>query len=1820
MPTPFSLEAINLLSKRLITDKMPDWLKTEASHVHAQMRDAQSKLANGFDKACATQPDIARQLMEEYGNHRKWQAELDQLLKQLPDLRQFAISQLKQGLKLGFGLELDVEKTYLFNACRAEAYQSLSSGDPIETTSRSFRNATQSLLHSAMQNFEAAQALAGGLDTASLDSIILDSDEFLGVVPTGNTLEIDPAAFATLSRTLDIGGQYLAQVEAICQAGSPTALAMAEVQASTLRLELHRALLGNMIEKPLYEALLKLVEHGHAEYQGNRLGATFLQLFGSTVTGALVVGIENGPGLPHRYPPFHLPFQRWLVTYLPGAQIPLKWHSSQDELQGYLREQLWSMTREQLTNSVPARESTAFFTKLLDCLQPVDWSKSKVGAPAVRARDPDAKVVATQLGFGQSLCAALVAQKQQRLKDDAMFHAVPTAREDQITAEKHMAYYTGLAFDALFVGSFIFPALGPLMLGLTAVQLGHEVYEGLESWSQGDRQQALEYLIDVVEAVAQMAALGAVDISTGKPALEQIQVETPSFIEELEPVQRPDGEIRLWTRDLQPFAHDTVLPAGLKADEFGLYHHAGKTWLALEDRVLSVTPSLTPHEYALEHPFNSRSYQPRLRHNGNGAWLEAHERPHAWPLGKLLRRASHLTTAFSDATLGQILEVSGTDEPALRLAICNNLRLPALLEDTLARFSLDHELRSADGDADTRRREFELRYGQWQAAPSALGQTLRGRYPQLPGAIVEELLRNARAHELQALGEGKVERRLAEEIRIYQQQVRLARAYEGLYLDTTRNWDADRLILHSLQQLPGWPSNLSIALELHAQWPADSTRIGAPGGDPNVTILSTDKGYIVLDSRLPNAAVMMHGSLYSALGGLGVVDAEALNRLLRKQPSLPRQALRKLLRMQPVRPDYRSPMRLADGRLGYPLGGMSGPGNHIRRPTLLRMINQTGLPRHTPYTAAQILSDLEGRGLTPSEIHDRLLDISRERNALNTYLEAWRDSVITPGQNAQEIHTLSDHLVQSWYDHALQLANTDTHALRLEDVALDTFPRELPAFFVESFSHLQLIAPAHSTWMPTTLHLNRVLGQFSALRSLEISHPTVEAGAHSDVRCNVESITHLFPALESLSLINQNLVLTSADFDCLRSLPRLRRLILDGNQILRYLRVDIGGLTLDHLSLERMSLHAWPQSLSSAALERIGALSLRHNRIRTLPSFLYDNEPQAPSHTAIFLQANPLIEDQLLRIQLSQEGTPQRIHFDRSDALNALLRRYTERREALREALDNWVNASSSTAPLSQVTITLRHRIGTTLTAFWRGQELGSRAPLRLNNIALEHFPQQLPLFFYEHVRALSLVRISSTTAQLDELLGRFTAVESLNLIEHTQPNQELPSALLRLPRLAFLSLRDMHLEINNNLLAIFAQLTHLNSLELSGNRLGDITHVPEALSRLRRLDLNNMNIRLWPNWVDALLPLDLLDLIENQLTELPEHILSNPRADVQVTSISLFDNPLSEETISRVRTSSASQRTFTFAINPPDGAPLGGHLHNPAPIDIEDLPRLERWQLGTPAQNEALLDAWQQLQGDENASNLLALVGRLQQSAPYRNGVTRAAFCERVRIVLIRALVDREERGLFNQIAAEGLLQDDGTQTCHDGVLLVFQNLELLIKNRHLLTENADAEQTLYQELRRLYRLNRLDEMARDRAGGRDEAEVRLAYRRGANKPLQLGVPDDDMLFEAFAEVSHDELTQAMDQLLMDERGHDFLEHAANSQEWHQYLRVAYAEQFNAIEQQYQDNVIALPDQHPEASIEDLTAEYEALLHDKTEQEKQLVRELTALANPDSL
>ncbi|WP_223623524.1 NEL domain-containing protein [Pseudomonas monteilii] len=697
-------------------------------------------------------------------------------------------------------------------------------------------------------------------------------------------------------------------------------------------------------------------------------------------------------------------------------------------------------------------------------------------------------------------------------------------------------------------------------------------------------------------------------------------------------------------------------------------------------------------------------------------------------------------------------------------------------------------------------------------------------------------------------------------------------------------------------------------------------------------------------------------------------------------------------------------------------------------------------------------------------------------------------------------------------------------------------------------------------------------------------------------------------------LTNQNLPFSENELNLLAGLRQLRYLDLSGNRLAPNNSPSFHELSLDFLGLDHMQLAQWPIGIGSDALGRIARLSMRNNNLRSLPSFLLNEADALPNPTVIALEGNPVNETHLQRLLLNERAETAGITVDVPAELTGRLARIRDERQQMRDAIEGWAQASSSSNPLTQAALADRQRIQAAISQFWEQQEQGQRyLRLQLEDVAVDQFPRRLPAFFDERVQALVLTRTIGTASQLEDLLSRFPNVTRLTIDAHQAATSSLASALARLPQLNYLEFRNMGLAVDQAMLEVFAGLEHLTSLDLSGNHVGTISQVPARLSsNLQSLALTNMNLQAWPSWCDSLLPLELLDLSNNRITQLPEHILSNLNNPMPISSISLFDNPLPLETIMRVRAFSDSQHSFSFALDIPDNLLLvnsssEGSLDHPHfPLMSDDTPRLEDWMLGNEAQNEALRDCWEMLEG----SDLLRLAGRLRNAAPYMDPTSQASFCERVRMVLVVAASNEAERPLMESIAAAALPHPEtGSQTCHDGALQEFNNIELYLMGQRLMIEAGDTLQTLRRRLLQLFRVEQLELLAQQRSGSGDRVSVRLAYRRELARELDLPLADS-MRFRSAANLAPDELSQVLEKVRKSELGDPLVDYMLANTDWVARLRAEHADRFAQVEARFRQHVLELASK--DHSLEEELSLQQRLQNDKNLEEQELLRELT--------
>lgn len=1836
MPTPVA--ALPSAHYTTIERKIPAWLKQAPPETHRALRNwpqAPAWLASAIQQ----QPEIARAWQEEHARHRQHQAQVQKLFEQLPDLQTYATNALTEAIKQRFGLDLDVRNTHLVDARLIDTANA-------SDARKAINQATRSLLHSALHNFDQAAAAEHGMDAPEAllkKSVILDHRRFMGTVPITNTVDIAAEGFADLCRTLDIDGKYHALVHAIYYPAATSQLSADEAaltvyetlgraEVSAFRQSLHFARLEGDISEALYTAALA-APLDQPPSATSPVTFSLLDLWEAELTGVVLITLQAAE-------------HQAVALYIPeDGATPLKEFATWEALQAKLRDRLQANI-SYLDKHIADRDKAPIIARLKDRLTPLDW-----GIRGIRERvlDPHATLYPVAQPFSHAFQGVMAFQKAQRHENDVLFHATPTEIVDQRTAEAHRKLIAGRVLMALNIAGFFVPGLGELMLAVCMAQLAAEVYEGIQAWKNDERDTAYGYMVDVIENVATMAALSAAakvlkgakgsnadagvegpkveEPEIEEPEVERIPVETPSFIEELEDVEMPDGQVSLWKPDLTPYHSTAVLPDDLVPDELGLRHYQGKRWLVLQGKQYIVEQAPTTGDYRLQHPENPRRYQPPVRHNGAGAWLQITDEPLSWSGMALLHRIGHLNTEFDDSTLQRVLTISDTHEDVLRRALAENQRLPALLEDTMQRFKLDKTIRQLP-DASNWPAEFSSAYARLPSSSAQGGEAIQRVYPKLPAVVTDELARSASTSELQMLGTGKVPLRLGEEVRIYQQQIRLARAYEGLYLSSVPSWDSDQVIMHTLECLPGWPAETKLQVLQRMAWPAQEQGIGPLDDRPYKTITHARAGYIFHDESRPSTAVTAYPSLYAALyealpeamTQLGVADQQALQRLVQESPLLPRSTLRTILGMQPVRPGYRSPMRLADGRLGYPLSGGGRATQGVTRQRLIEAVEATGLTAATGLSADQVLVSLTSPGRTQLQILEHLQALLEQRNELQSRLADWSEA-ISPAtdQAVRDYNRLRDAIMQHWYDTALDEDTQPAAELRIERVPLADIPLTLPDFFyarVRSLSLLDLPSETLAGWAQNERLLQRLLRQMPQIESLEIIRPHDPRATPSSFLFSIPTITENLPELRRLALTNQNIALSENDLNLLAGLRQLRYLDLSGNRLAQHNSPSFHELSLDFLGLDHMQLAQWPIGIGSDALGRIAHLSLRNNNLRSLPTFLLNEIDTLLNPPVISLQGNSINETHLQRLLLSERAETASIAVDVPAELIGRLERIRNERQQMRDAIDGWAQASSSSNPLTQAALADRHSIETAISEFWEHQEQGqSYLRLQLEDVAIEHFPRRLPPFFAERVQSMSLTRLRGTASQLDDLLSRFPNITRLTIDGHQAATSSLASALARLPQLALLDFRNMGLEVDQAMLEVFAGLEHLTSLDLSGNRVGTIDQVPAQLSNnLQSLALTNMNLQAWPSWCDSLLPLELLDLSSNSITHLPEHILTNLNNPMPISSIALFDNPLPLETILRVRTFSDSQHSYSFALDIPSNLiPVDtsseGSLdldHPHFPLLGDDRPRLEDWMLGNALQNEALQDCWRVLEG----SNLLRLAGRLHNAAPYVDPNTRASFCERVRMMLVVAASNEAERPVMESIAAAALPDPEtGSQTCHDGALQEFNNIELYLMGQRLLIDAGDTLQTLRQRLLQLFRIDQLELLANKRSGSGDLVSVRLAYRRELAKELDLPIADS-MRFRSAANLARNELSSVLEKVRKIERSDVLVDYMLANTDWTTRLRAEYADPFAEIEARFRLRVLELA--NTDYSLAQELDLQQGLQSAKQQEEKELLRELT--------
>jgi len=544
-------------------------------------------------------------------------------------------------------------------------------------------------------------------------------------------------------------------------------------------------------------------------------------------------------------------------------------------------------------------------------------------------------------------------------------------------------------------------------------------------------------------------------------------------------------------------------------------------------------------------------------------------------------------------------------------------------------------------------------------------------FPSLPTAIADELVSAASGYEVESLKAGRVPLRLAEESRWYLQQVRIARAYEGLFLESSVSLDADRLFLHSLENLPGWSKNLRIELYEPSELAPGGRRLidslGATSSEARLELVRKSGGYEIAGQDLPgNLQVALLRALpdnqLRALGFSSTTGPELFKQAVVNRLMLSRARVRALLNMQAIKPGFKSPMRLSDGRFGYPLGGAKS--KQAVSPSHVRLLVDKLYPGKELETVRQFLS-LEGQD--DKAFLKALKKQQDQYQKLKLMLEYWRiDSEYEHGSGGvgnwlvgrASKSRVVNRIRQCWRRESQPVLDASGQPLGYELDLSSEHLLKLPELEKGSFEHV-ISLKLTLVGRRERHDFEAFLKHFPKLRELHIT-----GGRLTRLPSGIGGMAEL----RKLQLNGNRIAWTPLLGQQLRSMAQLRRLNLDGNPLGLF---DARGMPkLQGLQLQRTELSAWPTGVLE--LLDLAVLDLQGNRLTTIPWSFYSLS--SLRMRTVLLYGNPL--DGTTRYTISQFIDRPSIRFALPEDTGVL----EQGVPTLTPVVENWLDSSFSIA------------------------------------------------------------------------------------------------------------------------------------------------------------------------------------------------------------------------------------------------------------------------------------------------------------------------------------------------------------------------------------------------------------------------------------------------------------------------------------------------------------------------------------------------------------
>ena len=494
---------------------------------------------------------------------------------------------------------------------------------------------------------------------------------------------------------------------------------------------------------------------------------------------------------------------------------------------------------------------------------------------------------------------------------------------------------------------------------------------------------------------------------------------------------------------------------------------------------------------------------------------------------------------------------------------------------------------------------FSQRYARSEHFAEGLMATIHQQYPSLPTRVVSEVIERASVSEMKAFdAQQKVPLRLAEELRLYAHEVKTTRALEGCFLDVADPALSLKLITTFFEQIERGKHYLDKDPVLYRQRTA-----------PTLTSLQAQHAL-----------------------GLMKTDRGLRNDFAQHVHNHPTQT-RTALGLQPIKPWFMSPMRLANGRVGYPLSGERGT---ARTGLLVRRI-QDIYPAYTREQCLELVSALETRKVWPEAELSRL---QLEHEALDDALRLWC-SVPLPEHSVAARRDVLPGTIKRAASHAIRrawrresrvqedsggmpglteagrLSPADLPDMRGYMLDLSGMPAgDLPGL-VGDFSHISVL-------VMDDMALNSVpelfLQSFPQLRWLSMRHNQLKS-----VPLALTKMKHL----QKLDLSKNAIELTPEGVKALAGQVNIKELDLSANPL--GLPLDVSGMVrLRYLNLRHTQATDWPVGIDT--LGTLRSLDMRDNAIDVIPVAVLSGPSNLGEVT--YLHGNPLAPASQERLDL----------------------------------------------------------------------------------------------------------------------------------------------------------------------------------------------------------------------------------------------------------------------------------------------------------------------------------------------------------------------------------------------------------------------------------------------------------------------------------------------------------------------------------------------------------------------------------------------------------